>query len=298
MIDATIAASTTADPSAAFGEPKTDDSVPTESATRAVANDPRDLTGRTVLVTGGGQGVGQGVATLCAQRGARVVVNDYHLDRAAAVSEQIGAAGGEAVALRCDVSDYDDVTEMVEQAGARFGRIDVLVNNAGNAGPTAGSLFDQPPFWETDPSDWARWLSTNLFGVLNVTRACVSHMVAQRWGRVVTVISDAGRVGEANLVVYGGAKAGAAGFSRGLAKAVGRHGVTVNCVALGSMNTASVAEITSDPTLLKQVLSGYPIRRLGEPDDAAQMIAFLASDAASWITGQTYPVNGGYSVAT
>jgi 2-hydroxycyclohexanecarboxyl-CoA dehydrogenase len=271
--------------------------IPTHPAERD-AGDARDLTGRTVLVTGGGQGVGQGVAALCARRGARVVVNDYHLERAAAVTEQINAAGGDAIALRCDVSDYDDVAEMVELAVARFGRIDVLVNNAGNAGAAAGSLFDQPPFWETDPAQWTPWLSTNLFGVLNVTRACVSHMVQQQWGRVVTVISDAGRVGEANLVVYGGAKAGAAGFSRGLAKAVGRYGVTVNCVALGSMNTASVAEVTSDPKQLKQVLAGYSIRRLGEPDDAAQMIAFLSSDAASWITGQTYPVNGGYSVAT
>ncbi len=281
-----------------IADSRNDESVPPRSAARTAAYDARDLAGRTVLVTGGGQGVGRGVAELCAQRGARVVVNDYHLDRAAAVSEQIADGGGEAMALRCDVSDYDDVTTMVEQAVARFGRIDVLVNNAGNAGPAAGSLFDQPPFWETDPTDWARWLSTNLFGVLHVTRACVPHMVAQRWGRVVTVISDAGRVGEANLVVYGSAKAGAAGFSRGLAKAVGRYGVTVNCVALGSMNTASVAEITGDPALLKQVLAGYPIRRLGEPDDAAQMIAFLASEAASWITAQTYPVNGGYSVAT
>ena len=132
--------------------------------------------------------------------------------------------------------------------------------------------------------------------MLNVTRACVPHMVEQTWGRVITVISDAGRVGEASLVVYGGAKAGAAGFSRGLAKAVGRYGITVNCVALGSMNTESVAEVTGDPALLRRVLSGYPIRRLGEPEDAAGLIAFLASDAASWITGQTYPVNGGYSV--
>jgi len=298
MTDTTAPATATAlhsdvSPQSAGGSP-----APEKSAGRAVTTDARDMTRRTVLVTGGGQGVGQGVAALCAQRGARVVVNDYHLDRAAAVSEQISAAGGDAIALRCDVSDYDDVTTMVEHAVARFGRIDVLVNNAGNAGPAAGSLFDQPPFWETDPAEWTPWLSTNLFGVLNVTRACVPHMVAQRWGRVVTVISDAGRVGEANLVVYGGAKAGAAGFSRGLAKAVGRYGVTVNCVALGSMNTASVAEVTGDPTLLKQVLSGYSIRRLGEPDDAAEMIAFLGSDAASWITGQTYPVNGGYSVAT
>jgi 3-oxoacyl-[acyl-carrier protein] reductase len=175
--------------------------------------------------------------------------------------------------------------------------VDVLVNNAGNAGASGGPLFGQPPFWETGPQDWERWLGTNLFGVLNTTRAVLPHMVAHGWGRIVSIVSDAGRVGAADLVVYSGAKAGAAGFSRALARAVGRHGVTVNCVALGSMNTDSVAEVTGDPATLKKVLSGYPVRRLGEPADAANMVGFLASDAASWITGQTYPVNGGYSFA-
>ena len=224
--------------------------------------DPRALTGRTVLVTGAGLGVGRAIAHRCAELGATVVVNDFYRDRA-----------------------------------ERVGGVDVLVNNAGNAGAAGGSLFTSPPFWETGPQDWDRWLGANLFGVLNATRAVLPHMVTQGWGRVVSIISDAGRVGEANLVVYGGAKAGAAGFSRGLARAVGRHGVTVNCVALGAMNTDSVAEVTSDPAAVKKALGGYPIRRLGEPGDAANMVAFLVSDAASWVTGQTYPVNGGYSFA-
>lgn len=254
---------------------------------------PFDLTGRTVLVTGAGQGVGRGIATLCAQLGATTVVNDFHLDRARSVADEIAAAGGRAVATRADVTDFDQVTAMVDELGG----VDVLVNNAGNAGPSATSLFTAPPFWETGPADWTPWLATNLFGVLNTTRAALPHMIGQGWGRVVTMISDAGRTGEASLVVYGGAKAGAAGFSRGLAKAVGRHGVTVNCVALGSMDTESVSEVTADPAVLKRVLAAYPIRRLGRPEDAAAMVAFLASDAASWITGQTYPVNGGYSSA-
>ena len=117
-----------------------------------------------------------------------------------------------------------------------------------------------------------------------------------RLGRVITVISDAGRVGEPNLAVYSAAKAGAAAL-RALAKAVGRYNVTVNCVALASMRTPGVATATENADLVKSMLRSYVIRRLGEPDDAANLILFLASDAAAWITGQTYPVNGGYSFA-
>lgn len=256
------------------------------------------LTGHCALVTGAGRGVGRGIARRLADRGATVIVNDYHQERAESVVDEIRGSAGQALALCCDVSNYPEVAAMVDAARTETGGIDILVNNAGNAGPATGNLFGQPPFWETGPDDWQPWLATNFFGVLNVSRACLPDMIEQRWGRVITVISDAGRVGEADLVVYGGAKAGAAGFSRGLAKAVGRYETTVNCVALGSMNTQSVAEVTREPDLLKKVLAGYTIRRLGEPEDAAQMIAFLASDAASWITGQTYPVNGGYSVTT
>jgi 2-hydroxycyclohexanecarboxyl-CoA dehydrogenase len=259
--------------------------------------DPCDLAGRVVLVTGAGQGVGRAIAHRCAQLGATVVVNDYYRDRADRVAAELTDQGYPASAADGDVADFEAAQAMVAGITDQIGGVDVLVNNAGNAGASGGSLFAGPPFWETGPQDWDRWLGANLFGVLNVTRAVLPHMVGQGWGRVVSIISDAGRVGEASLVVYGGAKAGAAGFSRGLARAVGRHGVTVNCVALGSMNTDSVAEVTSDPALLKKVLAGYPIRRLGEPGDAANMVGFLASDAASWITGQTYPVNGGYSFA-
>ena len=259
--------------------------------------DPRALTGRTVLVTGAGQGVGRAIAHRCAELGATVVVNDFYRDRAERVAAELTEQGRPAAAADCDVTDFDAVQAMVADITERVGGVDVLVNNAGNAGAAGGSLFTSPPFWETGPQDWDRWLGANLFGVLNATRAVLPHMVTQGWGRVVSIISDAGRVGEANLVVYGGAKAGAAGFSRGLARAVGRHGVTVNCVALGAMNTDSVAEVTSDPAAVKKALGGYPIRRLGEPGDAANMVAFLVSDAASWVTGQTYPVNGGYSFA-
>jgi len=251
------------------------------------------LDGKTVLVTGAGQGVGRQTALHCADYGAAVVVNDFHAERAEAVAEEIRAAGGTARAHGCDVTDYDEVHAMVTVAG----QIDVLVNNAGNAGPVQDPMQPAPPFWETEPKEWEPWLGTNFYGVLNCARAAVPGMVERQRGRVITVISDAGRVGEPHLAVYSAAKAGAAGFSRALAKAVGRFNVTVNCVALASMRTPGVATATDNADLVKSMLRSYVIRRLGEPDDAAALILFLASDAAGWITGQTYPVNGGYSIA-
>lgn len=254
------------------------------------------MAGRTALVTGAGQGVGRQVALHIADHGGAVVVNDYHGDRADEVAAEIVERGGTALGLRADVTDLDDLTSMVERANAELGPIDVLVNNAGNAGPADDAMAAAPPFWETDPKDWERWIGTNFYGVLNAARAVLPGMVERGYGRIVSVISDAGRTGEPNLAVYGGAKAGAAGFSRGLAKAVGRHGVTVNCVALSTIDTPGVATALADPELVKKALRGYVIRRFGQPTDAANAVLFLASDAASWVTGQTYPVNGGYAI--
>ena len=185
---------------------------------------------------------------------------------------------------------------MVAFAERAFGRIDVLVNNAGNAGPTA-SIVESTPFWETEPADWERWMSANYFGVLYATRAVLPGMVRNSYGRIVSVVSDAGRVGEPNFIVYSGAKAGAAGLMRGVAKAVGRHGITANSVALAAIETPATAEMTADESVRKAMLRNYVVRRLGTPDDPAAMVVFLCSDAGEWITGQTIPVNGGYSFA-
>lgn len=254
-----------------------------------------DLKGRVGLVTGAGQGVGRQVALhLAAHNAGGVVVNDFHPERAEAVAREIRSSGVRAMATVCDVTDYAAVCEMLRQAEEQFGRIDILVNNAGNAGPVQ-ALDDIKPFWETGPADWQPWLATNLYGVLNCCRAVVPAMLKREYGRIVTVISDAGRVGEPHLAVYSGAKAGAAGFMRGLARAVGRANITANCIALAGVNTPGVQGLIPDDQALKRILRGYTIRRLGEPSDAANMILFLASDAAEWITGQTYPVNGGYS---
>jgi 2-hydroxycyclohexanecarboxyl-CoA dehydrogenase len=255
------------------------------------------LDGKVALVTGAGQGVGRQIALhLAAHDATAVIVNDFFLDRAEAVVAEIEAAGGRALAARCDVSDIESVRAMVAAAEEEAGPIDVLVNNAGNAGPQM-SIVDATPFWETGPEDWQPWLAANFFGVLNCTNAVVGGMVERGRGRVISIVSDAGRVGEPNYVVYSGAKAGAAGFTRAIAKAVGAHSVTANCIALSAMRTPATDEFTSDEAALKKLLRGYVVRRLGEPEDAANMALFLASDASSWITGQTYPVNGGYAMA-
>jgi 3-oxoacyl-[acyl-carrier protein] reductase len=256
-----------------------------------------DLKGRVAVVTGAGQGVGRQVALHIAQHNAgAVVVNDFVAERARKVAAEVEAAGCRALPMPADVTNYGAVQDMISEAYGKYGRLDILVNNAGNAGPT-NSLAELTPFWESEPSEWQRWFGTNLYGVLNASRAAFPLMKSAGSGRIVTVVSDAGRVGEGHLAVYSAAKAGAAGFMRALAKAGGRFGITANCVSLGGVRTPGVSGLIPDEDSVKRALQHYVIRRLGEPEDAAAMILFLASDAASWITGQTYPVNGGYSFA-
>ena len=171
--------------------------------------------------------------------------------------------------------------------------IQLLVNNAGNAGADP-SKVGRGEFWEQAPEQWTPWLGVNLLGVLNASRLVLPKMIDAKRGSIVTIISDAGRVGEPRLEVYSAAKAGAAGFSRALAKSAGRHGVRVNCVAISATRTPATARAMDNADFAKRALSNYVIRRFGEPSDVANMVLFLSSDAASWVTGQTYPVNGGY----
>lgn len=259
-----------------------------------------DLGGQAALVTGAGQGAGRAIALALAEHNAAVAVNDFVLERAEAVVAEIVATGGRAIAVQADVGDLASVRAAHERATDALGAITLLVNNAGNAGPRH-DITMEPEFWESDPANWGRYFETNLFGVMNCCHVAMPAMAAARRGRVVTIVSDSARVGEPRLAVYGAAKAGAAGFVRGIAKEAGRYNVTCNAIALGSLDTLIppdqlAAHLATERT--KAQLSRYTIRRLGTAADVAALTLFLCSDASSWITGQTYPLNGGYSVAT
>jgi 2-hydroxycyclohexanecarboxyl-CoA dehydrogenase len=227
------------------------------------------LEGRVALVTGAGQGVGAGIARVLSEQGATVVVNDLFPDRAEAVA---GEVGGRAIPF--DVTDL----EAVRAGFAEAGPVDVLVNNAGI--PTDG--FPQVDFKDSDPGLWARFIDLNLYGVMNCTHTALPGMCERGWGRVITISSEAGRVGlPIRVSLYGAAKAGAIGLMKHLAHEVGPLGVTCNSLALGRMESP-----ISNP-------KGNAIPRNGTGRDIGATVAFLASDGGEWITGQVIPVNGG-----
>ncbi|WP_029090474.1 SDR family NAD(P)-dependent oxidoreductase [Brevibacterium album] len=254
------------------------------------------LDGRIALVTGAGQGIGAQISRHFAEHGARaVIVNDYFLDRAQAVADEITAAGGSAFAVQGDVTDHAGMKALAESVREAHGPIDILVNNAGNSGANPAADVSAP-FWETGPETWDSQIGVNFYGVLNSTAAVVPAMIEHGYGRIVTIISEASRYGDPGLEVYAGAKAGAAGFTRATARALGRHGVTANCVAIAATLTPAIEDrLAQNPERLKKMMSKYVIRRPGRPSDVANAVLFLASDAAEYITGQTYPVNGGFT---
>jgi 2-hydroxycyclohexanecarboxyl-CoA dehydrogenase len=219
-------------------------------------------------------------------------------DAAEAVVDEItrlGSLGGEAIAVSADVTDFDAVGNIVRKTVERFGSLDIVVNNAGNVGTDARG-WTMRPFWETEPDEWRSFVDVNLYGVLNVCRHALPPMIAAgRGGRVITIVSDAARTGEPKLEVYSAAKAGAAGFTRSLAKSVARYEITANAIALGTMWNDAYAAM--EPKQLAERMRSYLVRRPGQPEEVAALVAFLASDEATWITGQTYPLNGGSSTS-
>ena len=257
-----------------------------------------ELKDKIALVTGAGRHIGRQIAFILAQEGAKVVVNDYFPDRAEAVADEIKAMGGETIGIKADVREAAEVTAMAKEALDKFGRLDILANNAGVLPEVVGESGGYT-FAESNRKLWDDTIGVNLYGVLNCTKAVINHMIEQKYGKIVNIISDAGRVGEPRLVPYSAAKASLIGFSKALAKEVGRYRVNVNCVAVEA--TPQKGTMTEIPEAkLQDWFRVYPMargwERLGLPSDIAKAVAFFASDASVWVTGQVLSVSGGYSM--
>jgi len=243
------------------------------------------LEGKIAIVTGAGQGIGRGIATKLAAERATVVVTDINEDTAKETAATIGGVG-----IRTDVTSRESVEAMVEQVMRQFGRIDVLVNNAG---------WDKSgPFVDSDPADWDRIIAINLYGVLHTSKAVLPIMAAQGAGSVVNLASDAGRVGSSGEAVYSAAKGGVIAFTKATAREMARHQVNANCVCPGPTDTALFASVGGDNPKLREALTkAIPFRRLAQPEDVANVVAFLASDEAAYVTGQTVSVSGGLTMS-
>ena len=248
------------------------------------------LYGKIAIVTGAGQGIGRGIAEKLAAEGATVVVTDLNETTAKETAEAVNGVGTGAVGIWADVTSRESVEAMVAQVHRQFGRIDVLVNNAG---------WDKAsPFVDSEPADWDRVIAINLYGVLHTCKAVLPIMAAQGSGSVVNLASDAGRVGSSGEAVYSAAKGGVIAFTKAIAREVARHGVNANAVCPGPTDTALFASMGGDNPKLREALTkAIPFRRLAQPADLANVVAFLASDEASYVTGQTVSVSGGLTMS-
>ncbi|AXK47016.1 SDR family NAD(P)-dependent oxidoreductase [Brachybacterium saurashtrense] len=246
-----------------------------------------DLTGRISIVTGAGSGIGRGIARRLAAEGAVVVVADIDGPSADALAAELG---GQALAVPVDVSDRAGVEAMAAQVVERFGRIDVLVNNAG---------WDKAgPFLEQDHAVWDTIVQINLFGTLHCSQVVVRQMTEQGHGTVVNIASDAARVGSSGEAVYSACKGGIVAFTKTLAREAARAGITANAVCPGPADTPLFDQISADNPKLRTALEkAIPLRRLAQPEDLANAVAFLASPASHYITGQTLSVSGGLTMA-
>ena len=250
------------------------------------------MNGSVALVTGAGRGIGRAIGLRLARAGAAVGVADIDGANAAAVAAEISASGGRATGVAADVADLAAVQAAVRAVETALGPIDVLVNNAG--------WERLAVFAESDPTLWDRLIAVNFRGPLNVTRTVLDGMMARRRGRIVSISSDAGRVGSTGEAVYSGCKAAVIGFSKALAREVARHGITVNVVCPGPTGTQLLADVMAGERgqkILAGMQRAIPLGRLATPEDVAGAVAYLVSEEAGYVTGQVVSVSGGLTMA-
>ncbi|MBI4267963.1 MAG: SDR family oxidoreductase [Chloroflexi bacterium] len=257
------------------------------------------LKDKVAIVTGGGRGMGKKICTTLAEEGARVCVNDFFADRAKSVADEINAAGGQAIGIQADVTKWDSVDAMVKQVVAKWGTVHILCNSAGiPAEPPRREEAGGRYFAQQTRAPWDATINMNVYGILNCCKAVIGYMIDQRYGKIVSTLSDAARVGEPTMVVYGGAKSFISGFSKGLAKENSRFGINVNMIASSWVTREGTQSSPEVKEREKELWGFYPLakglERLGLGSDMANAYAFLVSDRAEWITGQILSVNGGY----
>jgi 2-hydroxycyclohexanecarboxyl-CoA dehydrogenase len=261
-----------------------------------------NLAGKTVIVTGGGSVIGRAISLAFAREGANLAIADIDEaqgQKTASEAERVGAKA--ALALRADVTRWDDVRAFVRTVEERFGGVDALVNNVGW---TREGLFV-----EKAREEWEREIQLNLWSVINCTRAVLDGMIARKSGAIVNIGSDAGRMGEFREAVYGACKGGVIALTKTIAREVGKHGIRLNVVCPGTTMPDSDEEIGSrsmwaseelrnwnTPEMRGRIAKLYPLRRIGRPEDVARAVVFFASDAAAFITGQTLSASGGYTM--
>jgi 2-hydroxycyclohexanecarboxyl-CoA dehydrogenase len=249
------------------------------------------LTNKVALVTGGGRGIGHAICLRLAADGAKVAVVDILDQEARQTSDEIKSQGGQAMAVRCDVTQFDQVQDCVQAVTDAWGQIDILVNNAG---------WDKiEPFIESQPETWEKVIAINLKGPVSFCHAVLPQMLQRGSGKIISISSDAGRVGSTGEAVYSGCKAGLIGFSKTLAREVARAKINVNVVCPGPTETPLLKQIMSGSRggrMIDAMTKAVPFRRIGQPEEIAGAVAFFASPDSDFVTGQVLSVSGGLTM--